>query len=249
MINIDRLFIGSELKIERANKHIADLKTLTEGVVNGDSCRLHIEKDGKTGNDTLKIDSIKPLPPDAVLIIGDAVHKLHTALDLMMSEIVRDPDRYTRFPFFETRQEVVGQMDSGKIKAAGHEICDLIMNTIKPYRGGNDTLYGLHDLDIVDKHRRLIVILDVVSITIDAEDENGKLPVELVARIGPNGLLNAGFGSGKLHIKNYEQPILDIRFGSGEIFAGDSVIETLNKLSQLVSGVVHAIEQKYIART
>ena len=74
----------------------------------------------------------------------------------------------------------------GKIQTVGTEICDLIIDTIKPYRG-DDSLYGLHDLDIIDKHRRLIVALSVVAIEIDAEDENGNFPVNLVARIQPVG--------------------------------------------------------------
>ena len=116
MINIDRLFIGSKLKIERANKHIGDLNILIEGFNNADSCRLHIEEDAKTGNNFLKIESIKPLPSDMVLIMGDAIHNLHTALDLMMCEIVLAPDRNTKFPFFEKRQELIGAIDRSKMK-------------------------------------------------------------------------------------------------------------------------------------
>ena len=129
------VFISSKLKIERANKHISDLNALVKGFTNADSCRLHIEEDRKTGNISLKIDL--KLPPDAALIVGDAIHNLHTALDLMICETVPDPDRGTKFPFFEKRQELVGAINSGKIKTAGPEICDLIIEYDKalPWRG------------------------------------------------------------------------------------------------------------------
>jgi len=82
------------------------------------------------------------------------------------------PDRYTKFPFYETRSELVGAMN-GKLKAAP-EISRLIRDEIKPYKGGNGLLYGLHDLDIVDKHRLLIPIVSIVELRgASGEDERG----------------------------------------------------------------------------
>ena len=60
-----------------------------------------MEEDANFGNNFLKIDFIKPIPSD-VILVGDAIHNLHTALDLMMCE--SNPDRNTKFLFFEKRQ-------------------------------------------------------------------------------------------------------------------------------------------------
>ena len=241
---MNSIFHGSRLKIERANKHIGDLKTLMDGLVNTDSNRLSIKEDAETGKQFLKIDFIKPLPSETVLIIGDAIHNLHSALDLMMYAVVPNPDKHTKFPFRDDRQELVNAINGGKIKAAWPtEICDLIIDTIKPYPGGNDTLCGLHDLDIVDKHRRLILYRTVTAIALDIEDENGKLSVDLLARIGPDGLINAGFGNRKLHIENYRNPTFEIFFHKGEVFEGKSVLPTLHQLAQFVSHIVSIFER------
>jgi hypothetical protein len=246
VIDIDRVFVGSKLKIERANKHIADLNTLLDRFKT-DFCSFGIEKDANTGNDILTFERVDPLPYSIALIVGDAIHNLHTALDLMMYEIVAD--RTSKFPFFEKREELIGQTKSGKIETARPDIYDLIVNTIKPYRGGNDALYGLHDLDISDKHRLLIIVLGVIVFTVDAEDKDGNvIPIGYNARIRADGVIKRFSTSAERHIKNYTNTSLEIQFGPGQPFQGESVIPTLHQLSQLVSGVVKTIGELFIAR-
>src|SRR5688572_11387500 len=171
------IFHSAKLKIERANKHINDLNNLINSFVASDFYRFHVEVDSNTGDNLLKLEFTDFMPSEGVLILGDAVHNLHSALDLMICEIVlksgKTPDNATKFPFHGKRQEVIGQINSGKIKAAGPIVRDLIVDMIKPYRGGNDLLYGLHDLDILDKHRLLIVVIAVVSLTgVYAQSDN-----------------------------------------------------------------------------
>src|SRR3546814_6119944 len=66
--------------------------------------------------------------------------------------------RHTFFPFHKDRQ-------SAKAALNGHEKCGcaptaavqtLILDTIKPFEDGGHHLYGVHKLDIADKHHMLI---------------------------------------------------------------------------------------------
>ncbi len=246
-------FTASKLKIGRAYKHITDLNSLLSEFGKTDFCRLRVDVDPNTGYNTLKVESISPIPSDIPLIIGDIVHNLHSALDLVICEILinagKTLDGTTKFPFFKFRQELIGQINSGKLKAVGRDIYELIIDTIKPYRGGNDALYGLHDLDILDKHRSLILVLSIVGVDgVCAEDENHNVFENCGIRVRHDrmsGLISTG---SKLHIKSYGKPTLEIYFGQGQPFEKQSVISTVQQLAQLVQGIVQIIEQTYISR-
>ena len=83
------------------------------------------------------------------------------------------PDRSTKFPFYQTRSELVGAIENGNLKAAP-EISRVIIDDIKPYKGGNDLLYRLHDLDITDKHKLMIPIVSIVELRCaSGEDDCG----------------------------------------------------------------------------
>jgi hypothetical protein len=246
------LFIGSKLKVKRADQHIDELKSIILAFLKTDFYRLHIEKDPKNGNNVLKFETTKEMPCEVPLIIGDAIHNLRAALDLMACEIVvmagDTPDRWTKFPFRDTREELVGAIKGGKIKAAPQTIIDLIVDTIKPYKGGNDPLCDLDDLDIVDKHKLLIPTTSVVGLTgVSAEDEgHNSFEFQYIA-VGQGKKQNIVSTPYNLNITKQGQPAFDVRFDKGQIFEGQPVIPTLHKLSQLVSGIVQTIEKAYFA--
>jgi hypothetical protein len=187
------IFLGPKLKIERANKHIAELQAVLEAFLKTNFYRLGVDN-LNDGTNVLTFELIGTLPSDVPLIIGDAIHNLHTALDLMIWEIesrIGKPSRSTKFPFYQTRSELVGAIENGNLKAAP-EICHIIIEDIKPYRGGNDLLYGLHELDIMDKHKLLIPIISIVELRGAAgEDDCGGSFRGLNFLISQGGRINA----------------------------------------------------------
>lgn len=249
---MDTSFLGSKLKIKRANQHINELQGILMAFLKTDFYRLFIERDPDGRNYVLKFEAIREMPCEVPLVIGDIVHNLRAALDLMASEIVTmagdKPDRWTKFPFHKTRQDLVAAINGGKIKAAPPAIIDLIVDTIKPYEGGNGPLCALDDLDIVDKHKLLIPVASIVGLRdVSVEDEGGnRFQLRQIA-VGQDGKLNMISTPYKLNITNYGQPTFGIFFAKGQIFEGQSVIPTLHQLSQLVSGIVQTIEKAYLA--
>jgi hypothetical protein len=212
--------------------------------------RLGIDKNPKDGTNVFTFETFRNLPSEVPLIIGDAIHNLHTSLDLMIWEIesgIDKPDRFTKFPFYETRSELVGAINNGRLKAAP-EIRHLIIDEIKPYRGGNDLLYGLHDLDIVDKHKLLIPVVSIVELRgASGEDECGGRFKGLNFFITQGGRINAISSSKNLKITNYGRPSFEIRFDKGEIFEDKPVIPMLHQLSQLVSAILEKFEKAILA--
>ena len=159
------------------------------------------------------------------------------------------PDRSTKFPFYQTRSELVGAIENGNLKTAP-EISRIIIDDIKPYRGGNDLLCKLHDLDITDKHKLLIPIVSIVELRgASGEDDCGGSFRGLNFVIAQGGRINAISSSKNLKVTNHGQPSFDIRFDRGQIFDDKSVVPTLHQLSELVSGILEKLETSVLTET
>lgn len=252
MVYMDPLFGGSKLKVKRANQHIDELQSILTAFLKTDFYNINVEKNVEDGQYELKFKVTQEFPREIPLVIGDVVHNLRSSLDLMTSEIVikagSTPDSYTKFPFYETRQELVGAINGGKIETAPKTIIDLIVDTIKPYKGGNDPLYALHNLDIVDKHVLLIPTVSVIALlNASAEDEGHNVFQFAQITVRESGKLNLVSSSHKINITDYGQPAFGVFFDKGQVFEGQPVIPTLHQLSQLVFGIIDAIEKAYLA--
>jgi hypothetical protein len=243
------MFDGSRLKIKRANKHIDDLGSSITAYIDSKFYGLGFEKNPQTGKRSIKFEIIDPMPCDVPLFIGDAIHNLRCALDLAAWDIVTmaggTPSKYLHFPFANSRQDLVGTINGGEIKIAGKGIIDLIVDVIKPYKGGNDALYGLHDLDILDKHRILIPVISIAaaSFTIGS---GGKFMSGLSTRMQASErgeTYFAEFGD-SFQIEDPETyPSFHIIFGNGQPFESEPIFPTLHQLSQLISGILDALEK------
>ncbi|HEY5110759.1 MAG TPA: hypothetical protein VII67_00330, partial [Acidimicrobiales bacterium] len=106
--------------------------------------------------------SVRYVPPAIDVIAGEVLQSLRSALDHLAYQLVQvgtgqpGPFSYVYFPIFDSAQEY----ESGKmrkIKGMRQEAIDAI-DAIKPYKGGNDTLWQLDHLNIVDKHRLLVTV-------------------------------------------------------------------------------------------
>ncbi len=108
-----------------------------------------------------------PIPKPVPLLIGDAVHNMRSALDHLANALViqngKIPNTSTEFPLFADRPPSKSEKARFMSKidkmspAARRQIIRL-----QPYHRGNDahfeSLWILHRLDIIDKHRELSII-------------------------------------------------------------------------------------------
>lgn len=251
------VFKGSRLKIKRANQHISELNNVLNAFVETDFYAFDFHKDEKVaGNQVLKFSLIKDIPCETSLIIGDAIHNMRSALDLAQCELVTHvggaPTDYTKFIFRETRKELVDALNGGELKRAP-DMIDFIADVIKPYATGNNPLYALHTLDIADKHLILLPVFSIGSVRINMDIKN--------FRTGGVGyirdMLYVVDSGGEVHDLSipdgfeYEceyQPAINVVFGKGQALAGEAIMPTLHQLSQLVSGILDALEKALLAR-
>src|ERR1035441_1200188 len=91
-------FSSSRLKIERAEQHISDLQIQANAFAQANPHIIQIERHLHADCDVIKIEPAKPLPDRFMLILGDALHNLRTALDHAMHEVVFKWTPHTKFP-------------------------------------------------------------------------------------------------------------------------------------------------------
>ena len=114
--------------------------------------------------------TVPTLPIDAVTIAGDLVHNLRSALDHLARQLVlvgmeiappaipfTEKDwRSIYFPIAETAKKYEAEK-TRKVKGMLLEAVETI-DRLKPYKGGNDHLWRIHELDNIDKHRSLFTL-------------------------------------------------------------------------------------------
>lgn len=216
------MFEGSRLKIRRAQELVSDFEEYE---------RRHFEihppnSETKITNKISITFKVDPVDRQTSLLIGDVIHNLRTALDLMATDLVRNRGNMSAkayFPFAASESELDEQIKKKNFHLAGEESV-LLLKRFAPYPEGNKALRELHDLDIQDKHKELIN--HNVS-TISQEIMFGKNGPELM----PGSNATASFV-----------------FNKDTIFADQKVIPTLQQLVQLILSILDEFE-KITSRT
>jgi hypothetical protein len=229
MTNSEPLFAESLFKLERAEGFIHELEANLEAYRASNPAKV-AGIDSTVNPPTLKIEwAGTGLLPGA--IIGDVIHNTRTALDLMASELVRrggESDKDVYFPFANESDKLDQVIKNRNFDRAGQDAVDLL-KTFKPYRGGNAALRALHDLDVQDKHKTLIVTSKRMNIGVA-----GAYDMDDPAK-------------SNLAVVNFD---VDYLFpDDAETFPGLNVIKTLKELVQLVHGIIEAFSRLVELRT
>lgn len=250
---------GAALKIERAKHHIVDLERELEEFLTQQPFETIIQQDPSAGKKFIKIKTNKPIPIELSLIIGDVVHNLRSALDLLIFSLVGDKTgrpRSIQFPFASDQDKFEEAIVSRQINLAGEKVVDAVRSR-RPYPKGNDLLWGLHELDICDKHKLILPTANVTSIT---ADDLGKLDPSLSFIKGPGVLKFVNLENGVMfdivlptanrserrarrafEEKTKHQPDFTICFGKGQPFEGRIILPLLEKLVHEVEITIEGI--------
>ena len=169
-MNLMRPFEASKLKLDRAAKHLRDLEEAVAAYLAERPCVIVVEPLSyeKWGTRAWKARIRKAVPLDLSAIVGDVVHNLRTALDLLACDLVRLKGKSTRkayFPFCDTEADLSATIKARHMNHAGRDIVQAIQ-ALQPYKGGNITLRAVHDLDIADKHHAIIPVIGAVTVPV-----------------------------------------------------------------------------------
>jgi hypothetical protein len=215
------------IKIARARKHLAELEEEIGVFLSTEPARLRRRGVSGTPEPPLQLRIV--LPPEHLgAIIGDIVHNLRAALDLVACDMVRAVEgkdanvEGVYFPFCQKAEDLEGVIRARQFHRAGdravHVLCGL-----KPYRGGNAALRAVHDLDVQDKHRSLILAKTVVSGT-------------MVRTLDNHGTPRIAFAGDPPRISK-----VAVVFPPGSVLHGQQIIPTLHQLVELTLGVIETL--------
>jgi hypothetical protein len=144
-LTADDRIILIKVKIERAKKCLLDLKSELKGF-------------GLRRFYTADFRKHRILPFDTIAIAGDVVHNLRSALDHLAHQLVlvgsgAEPNHRVAFPISENAA-AYERHKARKVEGMSLEAIKAI-DALKPYKGGDDTLWQISVLDNIDKHRNL----------------------------------------------------------------------------------------------
>lgn len=152
---------GSRLKVKRAEHHILDLKEGIEAFLQSDPYEIVIKDNPEADRREHRVIRADSPAVDLSLFVGDAVHSLRSALDHLVWQLVianggEPNDLKTEFPVWRSESHFKSGRP-GNAKGISKDALD-VLYALKPYKGGNDALWRLHRLDIIDKHRLLLTV-------------------------------------------------------------------------------------------
>lgn len=235
-------FRGPRAKLARAGDHMAELAATFDGY---DGAVLNPEPSSPSET-SLRVRVLFPPPAKIPAVLGDAIHNLRAALDILAVTVVglnHQSVRGVYFPFCKRPDDLDAMIKRGNFHRASPEAQQLVRD-LKPYAAGNAALRGIHDLDILDKHNHLIPLFTLGAV------ENVMLPQNTLL----SGLkVELQDGAGVIRMSNLlagqiASPIpmkLSAMFPHETPFALQEVLPTLTGLAELVSGVIDAFEALY----
>ena len=153
------------LKIERADKHIDDLRDALSAFFGSKPYKVTAQRDPQTRKMIYYLASVQPVPADISLITGDVIHCLRDALDHLAQQLYlvgtgnangfRDK---TGFPIMPSAEKFKSNFP-GKVEGMRQDAIDAI-RCIEPYPTGNGAdLYTFHRLNNIDKHRIIVTLV------------------------------------------------------------------------------------------
>ncbi len=243
------------VKIERAKEHVRDLEARIQAFFKSNPYRVIREDDPETGDSVFRVQTSVDVPIEWAAMVGDVIQNLRSSLDHLVWQLVLanggTPDRHTGFPIGEDANKYKAQL-TGKVQGMSQTALDQI-DALKPYAGGNDPLWRLHDLNNVDKHRLLLavgsahrnIVIDFgkafpdmrISAPLALRPADRLFPLKDGAEV--YRILAAARGS---EIDEDPKFTFEIAFGESQIADGEPLIPTLHQLVNLVDAILRQFE-------
>lgn len=248
------VFCGAKLKIERANRHIAELHSAFQNFFSTKPYKLLTDFDENIRKYGLRVEMTEALPPMTGVIIGDVVHNLRSSLEHVWSDLHaialgESARERSKFPMHMTRENLVNEVCDGEIHTSFPEIAAAVIDTIKPYKGGQTLIWLTGKLWNIDKHRLPITTYGVTHVEgIDVRvDKTGSQYMGCSARVDQGRCVGLVATDAPMTVTNQGQATFYVQFDEPGLLEGDPVVPTLAQMSQLTSEAVDIIEQAYNA--
>ena len=149
-------------KLHRADQHFDDLNTRIKAFIDSKPYVFVPEEDPHTRTKSFRMEVRADPPPVLSLIIGDWLHNTRSALDHLAFALAQKnagaspaSEGDCQFPICSSAASFNGANTQNRIRDI-HPAARAVIEGLQPYAGGNvqmDSLWVLHGLSIIDKHR------------------------------------------------------------------------------------------------
>ena len=240
---------GIKLKIKRAKDLIRDLESIIVSFFDEVPYTYSAELLPHISHYAIRLATVEPLPDSIPIVVGDAIHNLRSALDHLAWQLVEagggSPNDRTSFPIVAADSKApqryasaVGQGELGKMDPKA----STLLKSVQPYNSSDNTLTAIHHLDIWDKHRLIVAVYAMLGAW------GLKNPKIWFGDLGLGKPIQVGDEICRIPQGTWERSCDNIRFGfyaafgGPEIVKGESVLEMLNKMSDMVTVTVEKFE-------
>jgi hypothetical protein len=241
-------------KVKRAEQHIQDLGRAIGAFLDSKPYGTAAKTYQKPRRVVYYVSGVKEIPATISLMVGDAIHNLRSALDHLVYQLVlanlETPSRDTSFPIYDSASKYKAHCQA-KIKGISRT-AEKLIDAAAPYRGGNDDLWVLHQLNNIDKHRLLVTVgLGYSTLTLPADEvyprlkrlrDRGQLfrafdyPQRPVSPIKVGDILYTDEAGDE--VNEEIQFAFEVAFDEAQVVPCQPVLATLDKLLHLVDGIV-----------
>jgi hypothetical protein len=242
-------FAGPKLKVKRAKRHISDLNAEIGAFLKRDPYRIVLENNAETRKLGWIVRITEELSDQIPLIVGDAIHNLRTALDLLACDLVRlngGNIKKVDFPFASEGDSLNKRIKERKIHRAGPDIVQII-KCLKPYKGGDNALWAIHDLDITDKHQLILPVVFLGGIPDVKTTFQSEIAITFqdyfICPVHDGTQINVIAASPDMQVGEKLKARFDVTFGDIDIFKSQSIVPTLIQLAELVEGIIDRFER------
>jgi hypothetical protein len=149
-----------QYKVERAGEHFASLSDSVRSFFDTSPYTVACLDDPTNNHITFCVETAKDIPIQMSLLAGEVIHQLRSALDHLAFQLVlangKTPNTHTYFPIASDASSYNGA--KAKKTAGMSHIAINEIDALRPYQGGDDTLWLLHSLNNIEKHRELLLV-------------------------------------------------------------------------------------------
>lgn len=232
-------------KFDRAQLHVQTLAEYLKAYRDSSPFRIDTKRQTETRRLVYYVGHIEPTPHTVPILIGDCLSCLRSALDHLAFQLYLSnggtwPGKHVSFPIFGSRGDYINGKGRSLKGIASEAI--LAIDALKPYKGGNDTLWQLNELNNIDKHRMVFTAGQSVR-QLDIGPFMGRELLERYSMKAPEFLVTAQDKCFPLEIGEElfvdlpdAEPVdgvrfwFDLAFGEPGVVEGQPVAETLNRM-------------------
>ncbi|MBZ5531866.1 MAG: hypothetical protein LAO20_10575 [Acidobacteriia bacterium] len=172
---------GTFEKLERADQNIRNLESEIALFFKESEYPIIPQGDMETFKKAIDYHSSRAMSPRFSVLAGEVIHHLRSALDhvawqLSSTTYRRDFARAIEFPIFD--EEPVKKKERSryerKIEGISSTQARLLIEQFQPYQRGddviNDPLLIVHNMDRIDKHQELVILLPGLHSRLDLRE-------------------------------------------------------------------------------